>query len=104
MEFLDDLKVLGSELYAKGSMIAKEAAVKAQDAADMAKIKIDIVAKEKEIKDIYTKIGKAYYETNKDEECEFADDIAKITAKYAAISKLQDKYNLYKDAMNAAKE
>lgn len=39
MGFLDYLKVLGLELYAKGSMIAKEAAVKAQDAADMAKIK-----------------------------------------------------------------
>lgn len=104
MGFLDDLKVLGSDLLAKSSVIAKDAAQKAQDAADMAKIKMDIAAREKEIKDIYMKIGKAYYEANKDEASEFAEDVAEITAKYALISELNDKYNMYKEAMSASKE
>ena len=104
MGFFDDLKVLGSDLLAKGSVIAKDAAQKAQDAADLAKIKVDIAAREKEIKDIYMKIGKAYYEANKDEAGEFAEDIAEITAKLTSISELNDKYNMYKEAMSASKE
>ena len=51
MGFFDDLKVLGSDLLAKSSVVAKEAAQKASDAADMAKIKVDIAAREREIKD-----------------------------------------------------
>ena len=50
------------------------------------------------------KIGKAYYEANKDEAGEFAEDIAEITAKLTSISELNDKYNMYKEAMSASKE
>lgn len=104
MGFLDDLKVLGSDLLAKSSVVAKEAAQKAQDAADMAKIKVDIAAREKEIKDLYTKIGKAYYEANKEGAVDFAEDVAEINAKFAVIAELNDKYNMYKEDMSAAKE
>lgn len=104
MGFLDDLKVLGSDLLAKSSVVAKEAAQKAQDAADMAKIKVDIAAREKEIKDLYAKIGKAYYEANKEGAVDFAEDVAEINAKFATIDELNDKYNMYKEAMNASKE
>ena len=104
MGFLDDIKVLGSDLFAKGSVVAKEAAQKAQDAADMAKIKVDILAKEREIKDIYAKIGKAYYEAHKEDAEDFAEEVAEISAKFAAITELKDKYNMYKEAMSASKE
>lgn len=108
MGFFDDIKVLGSDLLAKSSVVAKEAAQKAQDAADMAKIKVDILAKEKEIKDIYAKIGKAYYEAHKEDAEEFAEefaeDVAEINAKFAAIAALKDKYGMYKEAMSASKE
>ena len=104
MGVFDDLKVLGSDLLAKGSVVAKEAAQKASDVADMAKIKVDILAKEKEIKDIYVKIGKAYYEANKEDAEDFAEEIAQITAKLAAVAELNDKYNMYKEAMSSSKE
>lgn len=104
MGFFDDLKVLGSDLLAKSSVIAKDAAQKAQDAADMAKIKMDIAAREKEIKDLYAKIGKAYYEANKEDSVDFAEEVALINAKFATIDELTDKYNMYKEAMTAPKE
>ena len=97
MSFWDDIKVLGSEVVSKGSIIAKDAAKKAQNAADMTKIKIEIAAREKEIKDIYMKIGKAYYEANKEEAGDFAEDIAEITAKFIAISELKEEYSMYKE-------
>ncbi len=104
MGFWEDLKVVGADLLAKGNVFAKEAAQKASDAADMAKIKVDITAREREIKELYMKIGKAYYEEYKDDALEFAEDISEITAKYAAIGELKSKYAMYKDAMKAAKE
>lgn len=104
MGFLDDLKVIGSDLLAKGGEVAKEAAQKAQDAADMAKIKVDIAAREKEIKDLYMKIGKTYYEAHKDDAELYAEDVAEITAKFALISELNEKFNMYKEAMASAKE
>lgn len=103
MGFLDDLKVLGADLLAKGSVAAKEAAQKASDAADMAKIKVDIAAREKEIKDLYAKIGKAFYEEYKDDAIEFAEDIAEIKAKYAVIDELNSKYELYREAIKSGK-
>lgn len=104
MGFLDDLKVLGSDLLAKSSVVAKEAAQKASDAADMAKIKVDIAAREREIKDLYAKIGKAYYDEYKDDAVEYAEDIAEINAKFALIGELKSKYEMYKDAMKSEKE
>lgn len=104
MGFFDDLKVLGSDLLAKSSVVAKEAAQKASDAADMAKIKVDIAAREREIKDLYAKIGKAYYEEYKDDAVEYAEDIAEINAKFALIGELKSKYEMYKDAMKSEKE
>ncbi len=104
MGFLDDLKVAGADLLAKSNVFAKEAAQKAQDAASMAKIKLDIAAREREIKELYAKIGKAYYEEYKHDAVEFAEDIQEITAKYAVISELKSKYEMYKEAMHADKE
>jgi len=104
MGFFDDLKAVGADLLAKGNVFAKEAAHKAQDAADMAKIKLDIAAKEREIKELYIKIGKAYYNEYKDDAVEFAEDIAVITAKYSDINELKSKYEMYKDAMKSEKE
>lgn len=104
MGFFDDLKVLGSDLLAKSSVVAKEAAQKASDAADMAKIKVDIAAREREIKDLYAKIGKAYYDEYKDDAVEYAEDIAEINAKFALIGELKSKYEMYKDAMKSEKE
>lgn len=104
MGFFDDLKVIGSDLLAKGGEVAKEAAQKAQDAADMAKIKVDIAAREKEIKDLYTKIGKTYYEAHKDDAELYAEDIAEIKAKFTLIGELTEKLNTYKEAMTSAKE
>lgn len=104
MGFFDDLKVLGSDLLAKSSVVAKEAAQKASDAADMAKIKVDIAAREREIKDLYAKIGKAYYDEYKDDAVEYAEDIAEINTKFALIGELKSKYEMYKDAMKSEKE
>ena len=100
MGFFDDLKVLGADLLAKGSVVAKDAAQKAQDATEMGKIKVEILSKEKEIKDLYAKIGKAYYEEYKEDATEFAEDIEAINAKVAAISELTSKYEMFKDALN----
>ena len=100
MGFFDDLKVLGADLLAKGSVVAKDAAQKAQDATEMGKIKVEILSKEKEIKDLYAKIGKAYYEEYKEDATEFAEDIEAINAKFAAISELTSKYEMFKDALN----
>lgn len=104
MGFFDDLKVVGADLLAKGNVFAKEAAQKAQDAADMAKIKMDIAAREREIRELYIKIGKAYYEEYKDDAVEFAEDISEIKDKFAVIGELKSKYAMYKDAMHANKE
>lgn len=104
MGFFDDLKTVGADLLAKGNIFAKEAAHKAQDAADMAKIKLEIASKEREIKELYIKIGKAYYDEYKDDAMEFAEDIASITSKYGDISELKSKYEMYKDAMKTKKE
>lgn len=100
MGFFDDLKVLGADLLAKGSVVAKDAAQKAQDATEMGKIKVEILSKEKEIKDLYAKIGKAYYEEYKEDATEFAEDIEAINVKVAAISELNSKYEMFKDALN----
>ena len=104
MGFFDDLKVLGADLLAKGSVVAKDAAQKAQDAGEMGRIKVKIMSKEREIKDLYMKIGKAYYEEYKEDAAEFAGDIAEINAKYAAINELNSKFEMYKDAMSAKKQ
>ncbi len=104
MGFFDDLKAVGADLLAKGNVFAKEAAHKAQDAADMAKIKLEIASKEREIKELYIKIGKAYYDEYKDDALEFAEDIASITSKYGDINELKSKYEMYKDAMKAKNE
>ena len=104
MGFFDDLKVIGADLLAKGSVVAKDAAQKAQDATEMGKIKVEILSKEKEIKDLYTKIGKAYYEEYKEDAAEFAEDIEAINAKFAAISDLKSKYEMFKDALNKKTE
>ncbi len=104
MGFFDDLKNVGSDLLAKSSVVAKEAAQKAQDAAEMAKIKIDIAAREKEIKDLYAQIGKAFYEANKDEAGEFAAEVAEINAKFAVVNELNARYAMFKDNMSADKE
>lgn len=104
MGLFDDLKVLGSDLLSKSSVIAKDAAQKAQDATEMAKLKIDIAAREKEIQTLYAKIGKAYYEEYKDDATEFADDIEAISNKFVMIKELQSKYAMYKDAMGSKKE
>lgn len=104
MSFFDDLKAVGADLLAKGNVFAKEAAHKAQDAADMAKIKLEIASKEREIKELYIKIGKAYYDEYKDDAVEFADDIASITSKYGDIRELKSKYEMYKDAMKTKNE
>lgn len=103
MGFLDDLKIVGSDLLSKGSEFAKEAGQKAQDAADMAKIKIDIAARDKEIRDLYAKIGKAYYEANKEDAVEYAEEINQINDKFAVIAELKSKYAMYKDAQSGAK-
>ena len=97
MGFLDDLKVIGSDLLEKSSVVAKEAAQKAQDAAEMAKIKVDIAAREKEIKELYVKIGKAYYEANKENAVEYAEEVAEINAKFDTIADLQSRYAMFKD-------
>ena len=104
MGFFDDLKVLGADLLAKSSVVAKDAAQKAQDATEMGKIKVEILSKEKEIKDLYTKIGKAYYEEYKEDAAEFAEDIEAINAKVAAISELKSKYEMFKDALSKKTE
>ena len=104
MGLFDDLKVLGSDLLSKSSVIAKDTAQKAQDATEMAKLKIDIAAREKEIQNLYAKIGKAYYEEYKDDATEFADDIEAISNKFVMIKELQSKYAMYKDAMGSKKE
>lgn len=103
MGLWDDLKIVGSDLLSKGSEFAKEAGQKAQDAADMAKIKLDIAAREKEIKDLYTKIGKAYYEANKEDAEEYAEEIGQINDKFAVIAELKSKYAMYKDAQSGTK-
>ncbi len=104
MGFFDDLKNVGSDLLAKSSVVAKEAAQKAQDAAEMAKIKIDIAAREKEIKDLYAQIGKAFYEANKENAAEYAEEIAEINAKFVLIDELNNRYAMFKDNMAADTE
>ena len=104
MGFFEDLKIIGADFLAKSSVVANKTAQKASDAAAMAKIKVDIAAREREIKELYAKIGKAYYEEYKDDAVEYAEDIAKINAKFALIRELNSKYEMYKDAMKAEKE
>ncbi len=104
MGFWDDLKVFGSEALQKGGEIAKEVGLKAQDAADMAKIKLDINARKREIRELYKKIGKAYYEAYKEDAVEFADDVNLINQKFAAIDELNAKYEIYHDAEQTAKK
>lgn len=100
MGFLDDLKVLGSDLLVKGSAVAKDASQKAQDAAEMGKIKLEIATKDKAIRDLYSKIGKAFYEKYKEDAVEFEQEIKEITQNFAEIAELKSKYAMYKDAMN----
>lgn len=100
MGFLDDLKVLGSDLLVKGSEVAKDASQKAQDAAEMGKIKLEIAAKDKAIRDLYSKIGKAFYEKYKEDAVEFEQEIQQINQNFAEIGELKSKYAMYKDAMN----
>ncbi len=104
MGFWDDFKVFGSDVLQKGGKIAKEVSLKAQDAADMTKIKLDIAARKKEIRDLYMKIGKAYYEAYKEDAVEFADDVNLINQKFAAIDELNAKYEIYHDAEQTAKK
>lgn len=101
MGFLDDLKIVGSDLLAKGGDAAKDAMVKAQDAAEMAKIKVDIAAREKEIKDLYMEIGRKYYEQYKDDDADFQAEIVQIHEKLEKIKELRSRYEMHKDAVRS---
>lgn len=104
MGFFDDLKVLGSDLLVKGSVVAKDAAQKAQDATEMGKIKLEIATKDKAIRDLYMKIGKAFYEQYKEDASEFTQEVQEINKNFAEICELKSKYAMYKDAMSTKTE
>lgn len=104
MGFFDDLKVLGSDLLVKGSVVAKDAAQKAQDATEMGKIKLEIATKDKAIRDLYMKIGKAFYEQYKEDASEFTNEVQEINKNFAEIRELKSKYAMYKDAMTTKTE
>ncbi|MCD7841497.1 MAG: hypothetical protein LUG56_03410, partial [Lachnospiraceae bacterium] len=62
-----------------------------KDTASVAKLKVSISAKEKEIKDSYTEIGKAYYEAHKDAQEDVYDSfIALINAKNEEIAAINE--------------
>lgn len=72
MDFFDKL---GDSIVTAGKTVSD----KAKEVSDTAKLNLDIKNKEMQLKDVYTTLGKAYYEAHKDdEENEHLADIRKI--------------------------
>lgn len=82
------LKNLGSKI----GEVAGDAADKAKDMAEIAKLKLDITAEEKKIQQAYVDLGKLYYEAIKnDEEGPGVEHCKVIKESQDAIAQLEDK-------------
>ncbi len=72
MDFFDKL---GDSIVTAGKTVSD----KAKEVSDTAKLNLDIKNKEIQLKEVYTTLGKAYFEAHKDdEENDHIEDIRKI--------------------------
>lgn len=83
MDFFDKL---GETIVSAG----KDVSQKAKDVSEIAKLKLDIKSKEDFVDDQYLALGKAYYESHKDEEgCEQAEQLFLIREALQEIERMK---------------